>query len=448
MLKFLSAHGHYIDNIDLEGVHKEKFFHYIDSTDLDGVQNDEVSLYQLPTNCQLRSLQLSKMQVQLQSSATSQGVLGASAIAPALKQLRLNTCAILDEVPNEALEAALSHLPSELEHLSVSRLTPSHIRFPVAVLQHLQHLTYLELAGIDLQGPDEDHPSLQALQAMTRLVELRLDFTCGNKPDLSASVLSCARHLMRLEVAGIKFDPGVLADNTQLQHLGLPSCWWSPAGGLAQFLLHLPQLQQLTHLNLAHGLIPGFHDDVPAAAYSALTASSNLQHLDISKCTLPAGVWQHVFPDGRQRPLLQSLNISSMQQALSPSGAYFNYRTDSMLAPEGSRLVSCCPGLQSLNMLNLLQSNGFLSSAFQLAPLQGLSGLHTLHLTAGGPRADGALKVVCQLTGLRELSLDVSRTQAEGLLQLTRLVQLTALTFWGRFNGNPDAKVILTSKVR
>jgi hypothetical protein len=109
----------------------------------------------------------------------------------------------------------------------------------VAVLQHLQHLTYLEL-GISLQGPDEADPSLQALQAMTQLVELRLDFTGRNKPDMSASMLLGARHLTRLEVAEIKFDLGVLADHTKLQHLQLASCQWRSAGELKQLLCHLP----------------------------------------------------------------------------------------------------------------------------------------------------------------------------------------------------------------
>jgi hypothetical protein len=41
-------------------------------------------------------------------------------------------------------------------------------------------------------------------------------------------------------------------------------------------------------------------------------------------------------------------------------------------APEGSRLISCCPGLQSLDMRDVPYS------AELLASLQGLSGLHTL----------------------------------------------------------------------
>jgi hypothetical protein len=43
--------------------------------------------------------------------------------------------------------------------------------------------------------------------------------------------------------------------------------------------------------------------------------------------------------------------------------------------------------------------------------------------------------------------LDTPRTQTEGLLQLTRLTQLTALNYLGRFNSKPDVEVILDSEV-
>jgi hypothetical protein len=51
--------------------------------------------------------------------------------------------------------------------------------------------------------------------------------------------------------------------------------------------------------------------DVPfpaaPAAYSSLTASSNLQSLTIEGANMPDGVWQHVFGAARQLPQLKSL---------------------------------------------------------------------------------------------------------------------------------------------
>jgi hypothetical protein len=67
-------------------------------------------------------------------------------------------------------------------------------------------------------------------------------------------------------------------------------------------------------------------------------------------------------------------------------------------------------------------------SAEVLAPLQSLRGLHTLHLAD----ADGeGLRVVGQLTGLRELRLTIRYDTVDLLLQLAKLKQLTRLTFDG-----------------
>lgn len=127
-------------------------------------------------------------------------------------------------------------------------------------------------------------------------------------------------------------------------------------------------------------------------------------------------------PAAGQFPALQSLSIAGV--------------TDHPLAgpaagPEGSRLVSCCPGLRSLDLRHL-QHNVVL-----LASLQQLTGLHTLLLAPAGATDDddghgggGALglEVFCQLTQLRELSIYASCAGEELLLGLMRLKQLTALT--------------------
>lgn len=99
-------------------------------------------------------------------------------------------------------------------------------------------------------------------------------------------------------------------------------------------------------------------------------------------------------------------------------------------APHGSLLVSCCPGLQSLDTRQLW------CSAELLGPLTGLSGLRTLLCEAYCDNAQ-ALQVVPRLSGLRELQLCVdneyrrNRHTEEGLLllRLNELRQLTRLKF-------------------
>ena len=97
-------------------------------------------------------------------------------------------------------------------------------------------------------------------------------------------------------------------------------------------------------------------------------------------------------------------------------------------AAEGSRLVSCCPGLQSLNMSDLKDSTGL------LVALHGLSGLHTLRAGYHAYTGEGC-QAVCQLTGLKELNLVCSSAPVyEGVLrQLTQLKHLTVLDIssWG-----------------
>jgi hypothetical protein len=159
------------------------------------------------------------------------------------------------------------------------------------------------------------------------------------------------------------------------------------AAGTAELLTLVQQMHQLTHLNLSSSFKCGYPDP-PATAYSALTASSKLQHLDISGCTVPAGVWQQLFSPTKQLPHLLALHISGV-------------RSGSAAAPDGSLLTSCCPGLQLLDLRDMQYS------AEQLAPLAELSGLHELQLhPAGGSLSSReGLEVVCQLTGLRRLTL-------------------------------------------
>jgi hypothetical protein len=234
----------------------------------------------------------------------------------------------------------------------------------------------------------------------------------------NANMLSGAQHLTRLElVRYLNIEPAVLAGKTRLQHLQILNCNVADAAGFAadpaQLLSHLQPLQQLTHLDISGTLLDGIRDDcAPAVAYAALTARSRLQHLNISNCKLPAAAWQHVFCAGRQLPQLRVLIVRQLEQAPGAWGT----------APEGSRLVSCCPGLQSL-VVPAVQH-----SVQLLVALQGLSGLHTLHWGDWVSAREG-LEAVCQLTGLRQLSVSLPYDFEDWrVLQLTQLKQLTALT--------------------
>ena len=403
----------------------DKYGQHVDSIHLVGMEWGAVTLCQLPSHLQLSSLQLELLHLQLQPGNGSHGVLGAAAVA-ALKQLRLSHCELLDG--EEQLAAALLQLPAWLEHLSIVGVTADEVwvGFPTNALQRLQQLTYLELAEVTLQGCGQGQPARQPLQALTHLQDLRL---CTGNGAITTSVLSGTHHLTRLELSGehtddgvYLFEPGVLAGKTQLRHLQLAYCRvLGDQAGVARLMSHLWGLPQLTHLNVWHSVLAFAEGNPSAATFSALRAISKLQHLGLCGCTLPVGVWQHVFPAGRQLPHLKHLNISTVTHP----GAHF------AAPPEGRQLVSCCPSLQSLDIQWLPHE------ADLLPALQGLSGLHTLRLNADGVHG------VCRLTGLRALSVHFpyfNRTGSELfgkelLLELTQLRQLTALTYIGAFCG-------------
>jgi hypothetical protein len=432
VLLYLNKYGQHVDSIHLFGVEKGEE---------EGEVELQVELRQLPFNLQLSSLQLEHLHLQLQPGNGSHGVLGAAAIVAALKQLQLHDCELLDG--EEQLAAALWQLPAGLEHLSISGLTWDHlwVQVPTGVLQQLQQLTYLELTRCRLKSPVEGQLALQPLQALTLLQDLRLaaddgemDKLPADDDRLEASMLSGAQHLTRLEVSGcwhedgpFWVEPGVLVGKSQLQHLQLVNCCIGSLAGVrnkaggADLLSYLQDLQQLTHLGLggSHSWEEG---DIAPALTSALTASSKLQHLDISGWMLPASVWHHMFSTGRQLPHLRSLNITGV---LHPTRCGFHaYAT----APAGSQIVDCCPGLQSLLMQDLK------NSAKMLPALHGLSGLHTLGLSA--VQAHERLDGVYQLTGLRELVVRAPDVAQGVLLQLTQLKQLTALTYSGPLDAS------------
>jgi hypothetical protein len=395
---YIDKHGRHLDSVSLYGVSL-----YFDAL---------VSLRKLPARLQLSRLQLASLNLQMgpvsparQASVPPCGVLSSTGMA-ALKQLRLNNCKLIDGWEG------LAALPTGLEHLSIVGVLPARVAytqptlhnvdgvagFPTAILQQLQHLTYLELGRMFLQGPDSGSLTLQPLQALTRLADLRIDEDAAGL--INASMLSSACFLTHLELQSCSVEPGALAGKTRLQHMDLSECTWEGgAGALAPMLSYMQHMQQLTHLCLEDSLTAVDDTNPRPAAFSALTVSSKLQHLNVRYCTLPTGVWPHIFPIGRRLPHLRSLDISLLHQ---PSGGR-------AAAPEGSRLVSCCPGLQQLDMQGIDYQYDSGRHSGQIMPDTG----------------------VCLLTDLRQLNLSAADTAAGLLLQLTQLQHLTRLEYLG-----------------
>jgi hypothetical protein len=418
VLQYLQEHAQHVDSVSISG------------------NGDSTVLLPLAPNLQLDSLQLSGLRLKLQPRHGMLGVPELAAMVAILTQLRLSDCKLRNRVSAEALHAAMEHhLPQGLQHLCISLNSADvgvDFRFPPGVCQQLQQLTYLELAGSVEVGPrdvdpDPAVPVLQDLQGLTRLVDLRLD-VYGAAGGVPASMLSGMHGLTRLELSReVQLDVNALDGKTRLQHLKLelypPYEDEQPPAEATQLLSHLKHMQQLTYLDIPHSLLSPDQNKPPGEYYSALTASSKLEHLNISSCKLPGDAWQYMFDDDRPLPRLHYLGVACIQQ---PGG-------DQLLSPPtDSSLVSCCPSLQRLNLSFLQYSEYVLYKLHSLTELTGLTCLHMAHEKYTGE----GLEVLAQLTGLQECKLLVpSSTQEDLLLQFTQLKQLTSLNYTGQYDG-------------
>lgn len=225
---------------------------------------------------------------------------------------------------------------------------------------------------------------------------------------------------------------------TSLQHCNLSGAkLLGVTAAAAQVLQLLSQLQSLTHLGLA-GFVAVQQSvaeplgDLPAAACSSLTASSSLQHLDLSAVHLPDGAWQHVLRDGQLMPHLQTLRMTDARPGVPYSCL--------------GRIISCCPALQELPV----PFEVLVGMQDQLSSLARLTNLTKLDIRVHDP--DSTLAVVIstlsKLTGLMDLQFGgclLSTLGGSGLHVLTRL---TSLCVWDTLDPDQvDDYETFTSRV-
>ena len=390
---------------------------------------------------------------------------------PKLTDLLLHGDSLLS-APN--LTAVVSALPS-LQHLSLGgtsiSMSPLLLEAPLPhdLLQQLpQGITHLELSECDgLSGA-----ALEGLSRLTRCSHLVLD-NCATPTQVSLAVLHELSGLTGLQISGCAFRGmriATLPDFSQFStlchlHVAFLEDQFGPAdwslqcsklqstttlqylhlecggGGIhassgAQLLATLLQLTGLTHLGLVGLCGRGAFRDCPAAAFAAITASSSLQHLDLSYSVLQPdpgnaqqGVgngnpWPFIFPPKRLLHL-STLALRAVQPKL----------TDEDL----QACVSCCPELRELHVSHALAPDA--TRTVLPHPLLQLSGL--THLSASDCW-DNTMGMLAQLTRLQVLQCAADPTvhgglTASGLQQLTALKQLTRLSL---FNGSPFSTLL------
>jgi hypothetical protein len=167
-----------------------------------------------------------------------------------------------------------------------------------------------------------------------------------------------------------------------LQHI-TELCWFADGAAWMQDVLPvLPQLQQLQDLELQQLL-----GEAAAEDYTALTAITQLRRLDLQMCWMEAGAAQYMFGAGQVLPYLTKLVIcphelwpeNSFECEMWEAGPQGLLKQSLGVGPaDVAQLVRCCPVLQELRMLALLDD----VTVGDLAPLLQLTGL--THLGIGG----------------------------------------------------------------
>jgi hypothetical protein len=383
--QYLSRHTAHVQSLELRG---------------GNASTNWLLLDELPPGLQLHRLRLGMfLRLQLLPSGDRAGALQAGA---PLKHLEIRNCRVVDTLSETALELALSQLP-QLESLKFVDWSGA-LPFPGRVLSHLQQLTSLDVMLAD--GNVLEHIDL-----VPGLLNLR----AGVLGHISSSKLSALQQLTSLVLGAQGAFPGDdlidtagFANKGRLQHLAMELALAGKSAGVSALLSHLQHMTQLTHLSLQrNSTLPAPNARAPAA-YAALTASSTLQHLDVSSSSMPEGVWLHMLPADRQLLQLRVLKASECGS------------TGHWTHADTARLASCCPNLQELSMRTREPL-----AAQVLQPLRSLTALTAL---AAGELDDAGLAAAAELTQLRQLTVwqQASTTDA-GLLQLTQLRQLMEL---------------------
>lgn len=120
----------------------------------------------------------------------------------------------------------------------------------------------------------------------------------------------------------------------------------------------LPTLPHLTYLELGRTRYDDMQplETLPPSGLSGISGCSSLQHLELSYVWMQASeMWQHLFPPGKQLPVLHSLMLHAMKPQ--------------MTRPDLESCVQCCPNLQELGLCSATMADNV-----QLEPLLQLTG--------------------------------------------------------------------------
>jgi hypothetical protein len=329
-----------------------------------------------------------------------------------------------------------------LQHLKLSQL-PCH-GVSGGVPSQLTKLTRLHLAYRERQYNDNEDPDFAAqFKALSTFTALR-ELYVSNDDYQPAEALSGSEHLslltsLELRIPNMKFSSkhswvrslteleelrlkecevhaDVLARYTQLRSLSVETYSFGDSTRFTAVFDAVSQLVQLTELRVTTtGHLERFRTP-PAAAYTALAASTNLCRLQLNFYRDNAAPnWALFRPGSPTYPHLRVVRLTFDNKSVS-SGEPFSEQ-------QLQQLCRCCPAVQDL--LFVLPAQPSPTALLPLLQLSALTSLGVHNVDAEG------VCVVAQLKGLRSLELrDVSQLASASVLSLTALTALEGLRTW------------------
>jgi hypothetical protein len=368
-----------------------------------------------------------------------------------------STCANSTAKFSSAIARLLQRLPG-LPMLAVQAEPPDLLQttalHSVTAMQSLQHLS-MGFGAVHSNDtlPTVLPPGLTRLELVMQNVVTRT-WSGGfpNQPGIQACLKSLQhmQHLQELDLQLCDLDPTVLGSSNGLRKLQLGSCDLLPRGKAGAHAL-LGALQGFTALQAIHLDMQVSSSNVARwvapAHFAALTESAHLTSLELSATDampLPRGAVRYMFPDGCSKPQLQVLSITDRCGNANHSRYACDDEAGVCLKDRDiSRIVSACPGLNTLQLMRVVQPGTTFNS------LQGLPESFSSLSVGGQAFGDAAAVAVVQLTQLRALMWSRAHGFSDvGFQRLTALTGPTYLCCDGfycslsdeLFSGRPDSR--------
>jgi hypothetical protein len=320
-------------------------------------------------------------------------------------------------------------------------------------LQQLGSLTALEqLAVTSTHRPGANWP---ALQHLTQLTQLQLDVDHLN---LSTSTWTQLTSLQSLACKALILEPQHLSRFTQLRVLSV-ECPGGQHLGVDRCLAAISRMPLLTDLQFEEKPSVYVPQAATAAAFTALTTSSNLCSLRVGLRSSDASDGCIIFQPGTVRQQLRVVDL------------LFMYRTqlsDSTLCIDDQQvkqLCRCCPAVESLafRLSYSPPQNPARTAGLPLLQLPGLTQLRSLtaltslqvqvvaptETAAAAAAAAAVVDIAVQLTGLKRLQLRLPYVSDTYVLSLTALTALEFIKLEIRHADNQGQdELVLENKVR